>query len=151
VIRVGIDPGSRSIGLAAVHIHGLLFRLADSCTVRIKGKAKADRLVSVEAAIVKFLKRHQPAEVVVERGYIGPSPQSALLLAEARGVAILAAAKSGADVIEVTPAQIRKTLGLKPSDGKVDVQFEVSRKFSAQRIFAPDEADALAMAIYDAE
>jgi crossover junction endodeoxyribonuclease RuvC len=147
-IVVGLDPGSRIIGLCALEVdphHEVLVELQHH---DITATEKTERLAFIENRIVRFLEKHHPSHVAVESGFVGVNPQSTLVLAEARGVAILAAGKTGAKVFEVSPSSIRCAIGLGPVSKKIDIQQRICAMLKLEKAPTEDEADAAAIAIW---
>ncbi len=147
-VVVGIDPGSQIVGLCALEVdphHEVLVELNHQ---NVTGVDKTDRLADIEAKILRFLQKHRPSHVAVERGYVGPNPQSVLVLAEARGVAILAAGKTGAKVLEVQPTAIRTAIGLSARASKDEIRMRICAMLKLEKAPTEDEADAAAIAIW---
>ena len=106
---LGIDPGSRYCGFGVVedaggtrirHLaHGVL-RVAESGAIE-------DRLRALYDGLFSELVRHRPGLVAVEDVFHARNARSALVLGQARGVALLAAAQSGVRVRSFSPSVIK--------------------------------------------
>ena len=82
--------------------HGVL-ALAD------EGPVEA-RLAALHAGLAQALDRHRPDIVAIEEVFHARNSRSALVLGQARGVALLAAAQAGARVRSFAPAVIKQAV-----------------------------------------
>ena len=94
------------------------------------------RLADLAAQLETLLSEHRPDGAAVEEVFVNANPQSTLKLGQARGVAIMMAARSGINVGEYAPTLVKKA-----------VHAMVSRLLPGAKIAGPDAADALAVAI----
>jgi crossover junction endodeoxyribonuclease RuvC len=125
-------------------------RLAHVANGRIVTDAKRDvgaRLVALDAALTSLLLEHRPEGAAVEEVFVNKNPQSTLKLGQARGVALLAAAKAGLVVGEYAPTLVKKAVVGTGGAEKAQVHAMVSRLLPGIAIDGPDAADALAVAI----
>ncbi len=152
---LGIDPGSAVTGFGVVERVGSraegggneIQHLAHG-TLRPPARlAAAERLAALYADLADLISRHQPDAAVVERVFVAASPKSALVLGQARGVALAAIAARGIPVWEYSPSQIKQAVVGTGSASKAQVQAMAKRLLSLERLPAPDAADALAAAI----
>lgn len=148
-IILGLDPGYGRMGFGVVYVCGGKIELVDyGVAVTVSGDAFEQRLLSLANDLHALFEHHKPHVVAIEKLFFGKSSSTAMKVAEARGVAMLMAAQSGAPVFEYTPAQIKKGL---TGDGKVSkagMQKMVKQLLNLPNIPKPDDAaDALAVAI----
>jgi crossover junction endodeoxyribonuclease RuvC len=85
--------------------------------------------------------------VTIERAFVGRNPQSALALGLARGVAMVCAARAGAEVAEVTPGEAKRAVAAGGGAAKDRVQRMVQLLLGLATPPAPDAADAAALAL----
>ena len=106
---LGIDPGSRFCGYGVVEDAGAArVRHLEHGVIALDGKTSIEaRLVVLYAELTLALAKHRPTMVAIEDIYFARNAQSALVLGQARGVALLAAAQSGA-VVRCFPASVIK-------------------------------------------
>ena len=88
-----------------------------------------------------------PHAAAVEEVFVNTNPQSTLKLGQARGVAIMTAARSGIDVGEYAPTLVKKAVVGTGKADKAQVHAMVARLLPGATIAGPDAADALAVAI----
>jgi crossover junction endodeoxyribonuclease RuvC len=109
-VRVlGIDPGSRYCGFGVVEDAGgtRVRHLAHGILKVTEAGAIEDRLLALYDGLLCELARHRPALVAVEDVFHARNARSALVLGQARGVALLAAAQSGVRVRSFAPSVIK--------------------------------------------
>jgi crossover junction endodeoxyribonuclease RuvC len=148
-VRVfGIDPGSHRTGWGAVELAGSTVLVHGFDVIRADGDAPlSTRLDTVHRGLERALDDVRPTQVFLESIFHHKSAKSALVLGHARGVALLAAARSGADVRELSPAEVKKSVTGNGRAEKEQVQ-EMVRIILGMATRAPaDASDALALAI----
>jgi crossover junction endodeoxyribonuclease RuvC len=107
-----------------------------------------DRLARIHHELALLLQSHRPDAVVVENVFHAKNARSALKLGHARGVAILAAVQAGCEVVEYTPAEVKRAVVGYGRAEKHQVQQMVKLLLGLTRAPSPhDAADALAVAI----
>ena len=79
--------------------------------------------------------------------FVNKNPQSTLKLGQARGVALMCAARAGIEVGEYAPTLVKKAVVGTGGAEKAQVHAMVSRLLPGVKIAGPDAADALAVAI----
>jgi crossover junction endodeoxyribonuclease RuvC len=109
--------------------------------------ALAQRLVALDRALVDVILAHQPGSAAVEEVFVNANPQSTLKLGQARGVILLAAAKSGIAIGEYAARLVKKAVVGTGGADKVQVHAMVARLLPGVKISGADAADALAVAI----
>ena len=110
-------------------------------------RALAGRLSLLYEALSAVLEQHAPAGAAVEEVFVNDNPQSTLKLGQARGVVLLAAARSGIEVGEYAPSLVKKAVVGTGGADKAQVHAMVGRLLPGVKIVGADSADALAVAI----
>ena len=105
------------------------------------------RLVALSEALADVIGTFQPAAAAVEEVFVNDNPQSTLKLGQARGVVLLAAARTGIEVGEYSPRLVKKAVVGTGSAEKSQIHAMVQRLLPGVKIAGPDAADALAVAI----
>jgi crossover junction endodeoxyribonuclease RuvC len=147
---LGLDPGLQVTGYAVLEPGP---RICEAGVIRSsEGRAPADmasRLVSLYDSIVEVVSQFRPEVAVVEQLYAHyDHPRTAILMAHARGVLLLAAAKHGLPVVSYNATRIKKTVTGSGRAPKDQVQRTIQRELGlAQLPEPPDVADALAAAL----
>ena len=97
----------------------------------------------IEAVIADYV----PQSAAVEEIFLNKNPQSTLKLSQARGVALMIAARSGLDVGEYAARLVKKAVVGTGGAEKAQVHAMIQRLLPGAKIAGPDSADALAVAI----
>lgn len=149
VIAVGIDPGTASCGFGVVRLEGGRLTMIDAGVVRTPaGDAEADRLRQLHVALRGLLDQHRPDRVAVERLFFQRNVQTAMVVGQARGIALLAASDAGVPIDEPTPNEVKQAVCGSGSADKLQVAAMVERLLGVRLAGVPDDAtDALAVAI----
>ncbi len=106
-----------------------------------------ERLATLADQLEALLREHAPEAAAVEEVFVNKNPQSTLKLGQARGVALMLAARSGIAVGEYAPSLVKKAVVGTGSAEKLQVHAMISRLLPGAKIAGSDAADALAVAI----
>lgn len=145
---IGIDPGLRRCGWGVIESEGnrLTFVGAGTVTPPTEGSL-ADRLAVLFAELGKVLDRFAPDEAAVEETFVNQGARSALILGQARGVALLTPAARGLPVAEYAANLVKKSVVGTGHAEKGQVQVMIKTLLPAADFKGADAADALAIAI----
>lgn len=149
VIRIfGIDPGSAATGWGVVDCAGPRLGFVAAGVIRPpRGAGRAAKLAHIFSALRDLIDAHAADEAAVEETFVNASPRDALVLGEARGVALLAPAAAGLEVAEYATNSIKKAVVGRGHADKAQVQAMVRVLLPASGAQPADAADALAVAI----
>jgi crossover junction endodeoxyribonuclease RuvC len=146
---LGVDPGVATVGLAVLERGPSGARLVWAGTVRTPARAEeASRLRAIHGAVAGAIAEHRPGSVAVERVAWNRNQVSALPVARATGVILLAASEAGLPVEEYGPLEVKMAVtGIGGAD-KAQVRSALSRLHGLRGVPAqPDAADAAAVAL----
>lgn len=146
-IILGIDPGSRITGYGIIKIDGSRHHYLTSGCVRVTHKNHAVRLKQIFLDLQEVIQTYQPAEACIEQIFFHRNPASALVLGQARGVAMAVAALAEIDVTEYTARQIKQSVVGYGAAKKDQVQHMVCKLLNLPGKPQADAADALAVAL----
>lgn len=152
-IVVGIDPGLRYTGysvLAAPVTGPRRFQLVEAGLVRAEpDRPLENRLLQLYHGIRDLMQQHRPAAVAVEDLYAHYAhPRTAILMGHARGIVLLAAAESGAQVHHYPPARVKMSLTGNGAASKRQMQLMVQSILGLEKTPEPDHvADAIAVGL----
>ena len=146
---LGIDPGYAILGYGVIEMNGNKFRVCDYGAITTDPKtAMADRLKILYQALMDLIVEHRPESASIEELFFNTNAKTAILVGQARGVAILACANSGLEIYEYTPLQIKQALVGYGRAEKQQIQAMVKVILNLKETPKPDDtADALAAAI----
>jgi crossover junction endodeoxyribonuclease RuvC len=149
VIRIlGIDPGSAATGWGIIESAGARLSFVAAGVIRpSRALGRAERLNAIFAALRRLIADERPDEAAVEATFVNASPRDALVLGEARGVALLAPAMAGAPVAEYAANTVKKAVVGRGHAEKSQVAAMVRVLLPAAAVGSPDAVDALAVAI----
>jgi len=145
----GIDPGSERTGYGCVETDGRRHQLiACGAITATASDPFPQRLARIHRELTALLASHRPECVAVESLFHAVNARSALKLGHARGVAILAAVEAGCDVVEYTPAEVKRAVVGYGRAEKHQVQQMIKLLLGLSKAPTPhDASDALAVAI----
>ena len=148
MIILGLDPGLGTTGWGLIQADGN--RLSHIANGQLTTRTSDDlpqRLASLGDQLETLIAEHRPDSAAVEEVFVNANPQSTLKLGQARGVAIMIAARSGIEVGEYAARLVKKAVVGVGNAEKAQVHAMVSRLLPGAKIAGPDAADALAVAI----
>lgn len=146
---LGIDPGAAIMGYGLVEAHGDgLISIAYGALKTSARSSLGERLRYLYRGIMDVIAQHRPSEVAVEEIYPTVRLRTAVLVGQARGVAILAAANHDLPVFEYAPARVKQMVTGYGGGSKHQVAEMVRLQLGMDAPPRPnDAADALAVAI----
>jgi crossover junction endodeoxyribonuclease RuvC len=146
---LGIDCGTERTGYGVIESDGVRHRMIASGVVRTNPKEPmAGRMVDIARGLRAIIEEHSPEAAALEDVFYSVNARSALKLAHARGVALLAAAEAGLPVAEYSPMEVKTSVVGFGRAEKHQVQMMVQSLLGLEgRIESQDAADAVAVAI----
>lgn len=145
----GIDPGSRYCGFGVVEdVGGTRIRHLGHGVLSLgEERPIEDRLCDLHQGLMREIAEHEPDLVAVEDVFHAKNARSALVLGQARGVALLAAAQSGAKIRSFAPSVIKMAVTGSGRAEKEQVGRMVCVLLGIALPSRMDASDALAAAI----
>ena len=149
MLILGIDPGYAIIGWGVIRYERGRFLPVDFGAVTTPaGMPFARRLEIIYDDLSAILAQHKPDAVAVEKLYFQNNQKTAIDVAQARGVIMLALHKAGVPVYEYTPLQVKSAVTGFGRAEKPQVMEMTRRLLGLKEVPKPDDtADALAIAI----
>ena len=149
MIILGIDPGYAIVGWGVVRYErGRFTPLTFGAITTPAGMDFSRRLEVIYDEMAVLLAQHKPDALAVEKLYFKNNQKTAIDVAEARGVILLAAHKSGTPLYESTPLQVKSAVTGYGKAEKPQVMEMTRRLLRLAEVPRPDDtADALAIAI----
>ena len=145
---LGIDPGSRVTGYGVVEQAGSRIVRVDHGEIRIKNSESFTRCLSrIYDELTEVIDRTRPDAVALEDIFYGKNVKSLIKQGHVRGVALLAASRSGVPVHEYTPLEVKKAVVGYGQAEKQQVQMMIRVMLELPETLPPDASDALAVAI----
>jgi crossover junction endodeoxyribonuclease RuvC len=149
ILVMGIDPGVSNTGFGVVRAAGGQMSAVDGGVIEAPpGESLEVRLARIHEELERLVAWHEPAAIALEDLYFGKNVRSAIAVGQARGVAMLAAAKHGIPCFDYTPQAVKMAVCGSGAAGKRQVQQMVGSLLGLPRPPESDHAaDALAVAI----
>lgn len=146
---IGIDPGYAITGYAVLDYKDSSFKVCDYGLVKTsKDTPFPERLLTIDRSIEMICGKWKPDVMAIEELFFSRNTTTAIGTAQARGVAIVAAARRAIPVYEYTPMQVKVAVTGYGKAEKQQVQEMVRIILKLKEVPKPDDvADALAIAI----
>ncbi len=146
---LGIDPGYAIVGYGIVDTNGYNFGVVGYGAITTPANMPFPaRLKAIYDDMITIIKKYNPEELSIERLYFNTNTTTAIDVAQARGVILLAAQFCGVKVNEYTPLQVKQAVTGYGKAEKFQVMEMVKSLLSLKSVPKPDDtADALALAI----
>ena len=149
MLVLGIDPGTAICGYGLVETLGSRAVALDYGAVITSPKARMeDRLLKIYDGLDELIKKYKPDALGIEQLFFNRNVTTAIPVGQARGVALLAAAKNNLRVVEHTPLQVKQAVTGYGRAKKEQIIYMVTKVLHLAGPPKPDDvADALAVAI----
>jgi crossover junction endodeoxyribonuclease RuvC len=149
VLVLGIDPGLGKTGYGLVRAGNERDELVESGVVETPpGGALPARLSMIYDGMTGLIERTRPDQAAVEQLFYSRNVSTAVAVAQARGVVLLACERAGIAVFEYHPTQVKRALSGFGHAGKGQMGRLVAMILRLPRPPEPDDAaDAVAIAL----
>lgn len=149
MVIIGIDPGYAIVGYGILDYRSNHFNVVDYGAVTTEaGTPFIVRLEYIYDELSVIMAKYHPEALSVEKLFFNTNQKTAINVAQARGVILLAAKKAGVEIFEYTPLQVKQSVVGYGRAEKKQVQELTRMILGLKEIPKPDDtADALAMAI----
>ena len=149
MIILGIDPGYAIIGYGVISTQNARYRPLEHGAIVTRAEENFNRrLEIIYDSVAAVIEHWKPDAVSIEKLYFQNNQKTAIGVAEARGVILLAAQKANLEVFEYTPLQVKMAVTGYGQARKPQVMEMTRRLLCLKEVPKPDDtADALAMAI----
>lgn len=151
MIIFGIDPGTAVTGYGVIKTNNNSVSWVDSGVITTDAAEKLPvRLEIIYDRLLEKIRQHKPQRVCIEEAFYGKNVHTTLVLGHARGVAMLAAKKTGAQIVEYSPREVKKAITGNGNATKDQIAYMVRMILSPPVEYSHlDAYDALAIAVGD--
>jgi len=104
-------------------------------------------LLQIATTLRDVIRQFQPTACAVEGLFYAQNLQTALIMGEARGAALVAVAEAGLTIVEIAPREVKQAIVGYGAAQKLAVAKMVQRMLRLPELPTPDAADALALAL----
>jgi crossover junction endodeoxyribonuclease RuvC len=148
-IILGLDPGIADTGYGIIKAEGVKLTCLTYGSIKTPaGDNLVNRLEILHQELDKIIKKYQPESAAVEQLFFNKNVRTALIVGQARGVALLTLRQNKLAVRDFTPSQVKQGVCAYGQASKNQVQKMVKLILNLKELPRPDDAaDALALAI----
>lgn len=145
---LGIDTSLRSTGYGVLSAEGSRLTMLACGAIRNAPRlALTGCLRAIHAKVSELIETHQPDVMAIESVIYGKNAGTMLVLGEARGAVLTAAADADLPVYEYEPRRMKKAICGNGLAEKEQIQRMVKTLLSLAELPQNDAADALGLAI----
>ena len=144
---MGIDPGSRYTGYGVVSVAGNKTTYLASGCINVARLEMHERLKLIYSGLCELIDLYRPDQVAIEQVFVAKNAKSALILGQARGVAIAACMSHSLPISEYAARQVKQAVVGTGKASKEQVQHMVKLLLDLAGDPQADAADALAIAL----
>lgn len=146
---LGIDPGYAIIGFGVINYHLNKFHTIGYGSITTQSNLKmSQRLLTIYNDLQQIISKYKPSCMAIEKLYFTSNQKTAIYVAQARGIILLAGVKNNLDIFEYTPLQVKQSVvgyGKATKSQVIAMTTSILNLLSAPNL--DDIADALAIAI----
>lgn len=145
---LGIDTSLRSTGYGVLVAEGSRLSSLEAGTIRNAPKLQlSECLKNIHVRVAELIALYNPDVLSIESVIYGKNAGTMLLLGEARGAVIVAAADAGIPVYEYEPRRVKMAVCGNGLAEKLQIQRMIKTLLNLPELPQNDAADALALAI----
>ena len=148
MIVLGIDTSLRSTGYGVLEVRGSRMLMLDCGNIRNAPKLPlTDCLKAIHAKVAALIAEFRPDVMAIESVIYGKNAGTMLVLGEARGAVLTAAADAALPVYEYEPRRMKKAICGNGLAEKEQIQRMIRTLLALPELPQNDAADALGLAI----
>lgn len=145
---LGIDTSLRSTGYGVLEVEGSRMRAVEYGAIRNGPKAPlSECLRTIHAKVAELIATHRPDVMSIESVIYGKNAATMLVLGEARGAVLTAAADAALPIFEYEPRRMKRAICGNGLAEKEQIQRMIRTLLGLDELPQNDAADALGLAI----
>lgn len=145
---LGIDTSLRSTGYGVLEVEGSRMRAVEYGAIRNGPKVSlSECLRTIHAKVAELIVTHRPDVMSIESVIYGKNAATMLVLGEARGAVITAAADAALPIYEYEPRRMKRAICGNGLAEKEQIQRMIRTLLGLDELPQNDAADALGLAI----
>ena len=149
MITLGIDPGTRRIGYGVIDSQNGIARFVAAGIFKITATEDVAALEETKQEIDRLIAEYQPEAVAIEKLFFAKNQKTAIAVAQARGVILLATKECGVRIKEYTPNEVKLGVtGYGFADKKAVLKMVRLILNKNDLKIIDDASDALALALF---
>ena len=147
MITLGIDPGFARCGYAFIESRNSVYNIVDSGLIEtFSNQDYNQRLTFIFTKLDELIKKYKPDNASIEELFFSKNTKTAIKVAEARGVIILALTLNKIEFEEYKPKEVKSQITGNGNANK-DAMMKMVNLFTGADIIQDDTADAVAIAL----
>ena len=149
MIILGIDPGIAIVGWGVIEYEASKFKVLGYGSITTPaGMETPKRLAVLDTELKEIIRKYKPEQMAIEELFFTNNQKTGIVVAEARGIILLAARLAGIKIGEYTPLQVKQAVVGYGRAEKKQVIIMVTSLLGLKEPPKPDDtADALAIAV----
>ena len=149
MIILGIDPGLRVTGFGILSTKNDKTEVIDYGVIEPDNKETlSKRLYTIYTDIEELIKVFSPNILAIEDIFYGRNVKSAFYLGQARGIAMMCAAKHNMPVFEYSAKKVKQAITGNGNADKTQLQYMIKQIFNLKHLPTPlDASDAIGIAL----
>ena len=148
LLVLGVDTSLRSTGVGVVRGPVKSPQFITCGTIKTAAqKPHTECLKRLDAGITELIEEHKPHAVAIEGIFFSKNVRTAMILGQARGVVLAAAARADIPVYEYAPRDVKMALSGFGAASKDQVARMITTLLKLRQVPQEDAADALAIAL----
>tara|TARA_B100001250_G_C19527596_1_gene668820 strand:- start:56 stop:538 length:483 start_codon:yes stop_codon:yes gene_type:complete len=146
---LGIDPGLTKTGFGLISVNKDTPKIIDFGIIQPNNNdTLSKRLYTIYTDMEELIENFSPTVLSIEDVFYGKNVKSALLLGQARGIAMLCAAKNNIPVFEYSAKKVKQSVTGNGNADKVQLQYMIKQIFNLKNLPKPlDASDAVGIAL----
>ncbi len=151
MIVLGVDPGSRNTGYGVIRSEPEGFTVLGCGVIRMNSSTPLHvRIGSIWNGLEEVIASTRPEVLAIETSFVGRNARSALILGQVRGAVLALAMKSGLQVREYAPREIKSAVTGNGAASKGQVAAMLAQLLPIGSVSLPaDATDALGISYCD--
>jgi crossover junction endodeoxyribonuclease RuvC len=146
---IGVDPGSLITGYGIVTKNCSQPEFVAGGIIRASGNlSQPKRIHLIHRHLEGIIQQYSPNVMVVESLFHAENSQSLMKLSQVRGAILLLGEMYSLDIYEYSPREIKKGVTGYGNADKKQMVFMMGKLLNIPDLKSPDQADALAAALY---
>lgn len=147
-VILGVDTSLRSSGVGIIRGPVKAPQFITCGTIKNPAQLRhTECLRRIDAAITELLDENKPSAVAIEGAFFAKNARTAMILGQARGVVLAAAARAAVPVYEYAPRDVKLALSGSGAASKEQVAKMITTVLRLKQVPQEDAADALAIAL----
>lgn len=147
MITLGIDPGFARCGYAFIESKNSVYKIVDCGLIEtFQSMEYNQRLKKIYEELNNLIVKYKPENAAIEELFFSKNSKTALKVAEARGIIILALTINNIDFKEYKPKEVKSQITGNGNANK-DAVIKMINLFTDSKIIQDDTADAVAIAL----